>query len=116
MKQAKPIKNGKPRVFWVVSSVDARKGGARTRPWAYWENLEAAKDYVFNGWSDAEFFYESGYYTHVVIEAHMLNHPLSTYMKKHDQYWFKLFKTKSGKVKIMNCPRPKRFHNVIGFH
>jgi hypothetical protein len=103
------------KIFWVVSSVDAsvKRHGSRAR--AYWENLKDATDYVLNGWSDAEFFYESGYYTHVVVESMMLNHPLSSYVKDRKLYWFRFVVDGFGKVKTVRCKAPKVFSHVIGF-
>lgn len=103
-------------MFWVVSSVDTSERRNKSRSWAYWESLEDALDYVVKGWSDAEFFYESGYYTHVVVESHMLNHPLSIDVKDRRIFWFKLVETKSGKIEAVKCRTPKKFKNVIGFN
>lgn len=122
----KPVAEKKEqRHIWVISSVDARKStkecrANRPRAWSIWGSQKAAiTDGVF-GWDDAEYYYESGYYTHVVVEKFMLNHPLPITIDKDSQKWFRLVAGPMAKngfrpVKAVPCKRPKKYAHVVGF-
>lgn len=120
-----PVPKDGPRHMYVVASVDARKGGHRSRAWSFWETEEDAIKLGIKAWDDAEFFYEAGYYTHIVIEAIMLNHPIATYVKERKMTWFRLQFTPNkkgpasklnGRCKAIRCHAPKRLDHIVGFY
>jgi hypothetical protein len=111
----------KDEYFWVIASVDARKKGRAHRAWSIWSSKKQAIEHGVFGWDDAEFFYESGYYTHIVVEKMRMNHPLPITIGKGSQKWFRLVATKDKtkgfgeSVKAVPCKRPKQFEHVVGF-
>ncbi len=96
------------------------------RPWAFYDSLEKAIEDGIYGWSDAETFYESGYYDYVVIQRIPLNHPMPSmemidFNGHADTTWFKIVRKEADKMKhdirkaIVRCEKPERFKMTIGF-
>ena len=104
-----------PKEMFTVSSVSS-KPDRRSRCWSFWDTLEDAIECGVKGWSDAEFFYESGHYDWIVIEKIMRNHPLPITIS--ERVWFEFVPgpTEQDKVGTKQCECPKQFERVVGFH
>lgn len=91
------------------------------RAWSFWDTQEKAIEEGIFGWSGCESLWESGYYTHIVVENITLNRPLPGYYES-IQVWFKFVPEEARKENedirksIVRCECPERFKNVIGFY
>jgi hypothetical protein len=130
-----PIKEDvKYKFIYVLSSCDERIHDDKRFPgriynnefrvWNFWETQEQAIEKGIYGWNDAEAYYESGDYTHMVIEKVALNHPMPTYEMvggNEDRIWFKFVPEEADKQfhdirkAIVLCECPDYYKNSIGF-
>lgn len=120
-----------PKSIFVVASCDTRehkdeKGNTirfhgYSRPWSFWETQELAIESGIFGWSSCEALWESGYYTHVVVEEISLNFAEPNYYKD-NRVWFKFVPEEAHKREdnirkaIVKCECPDEFNHIIGFY
>jgi hypothetical protein len=92
-------------IHWFVASTRI-KAPRKTRTWGYFKDKEEAISHVKNS---SSFYYEAGYYTHVVIEGVPPADEGSPWDDR-EEIWFEL-----GENKVTECERPEEFDKIICF-
>ncbi len=122
-------KTKKQKFIYSVVSVDNRfhkdENGKpyinRSRTWSFWTTQKLAIKSGIFGWSDAEAHYESGSYTHIVIEKIPLNDCMPYMVEDDSRIWFEFVPEEANKQShdirkaIIPCDCPDERKNVIGF-